>query len=190
MYLIKKSGNCEFTVPLSEVGPCGPAHERQIGRTGLYHTERQANSCAHSVSFLTSFLTSKLIKIQNNNNKKCWTEGRRGNERKVLCNLHFQEEWGYTLAACGTSFNCPEASALIDHVVPEKTPCERCSFVLLFVSTPSVNRNYMLWECLRLPVVRSSHQNKEQAKHYTLPWRFPKSRCILPTKIMLMKIAR
>lgn len=44
--------------------------------------------------------------------------------------------------------------------------------------------------CFLTVAVQSSHQNKEWAKHYTLPWRFPKSRCILPTKIMLMKIAR
>lgn len=64
----------------------------------------------------------------------------------------------------------------MDHVVLEKTQCEKHSSVLFSMSTPICEEKlHALRMTLWLPVhfrimaVQSSHQNKEQAQHYTLP---------------------
>lgn len=139
------------------------------GELVCHCTESQTHSCAN-LPFLShlkeSFLTFTLVKIQN---RKSWIEKRRGRERKqVLSNPHFKPEWGYILiwAASGTSFNLPTTSALMDHVVPQKTQCESIFYLVLFSASTLIYKekphSLRMTHVYRLTkTVQLSDQNKE-----------------------------
>lgn len=80
----------------------------------------------------------------------------------------FKAERGYNLilAACGTSFNLLMTSALMDHVVPQKTQCESIFYLVLFSMSTLICKgkpHSLRLTCVHLPTktVQSSDQNKE-----------------------------